>query len=918
MPRQSKEINPFDGGLNNFSDPRDIEDNELVVATNVNTSNAGRISIGDDFTVGSTETFGTPIRGKGLFHYNSDYNASNALGDTEYELMADGDALRRKVANATSWTQVLLMDGTPDNAYFVADGGVRISDRNWANELQYLGISNRTLFSGANTIDLVAGKAAIDPPYSGALLFDPASPKTQAITSGSINLEIHRKTASQTTVTDFNDASAGRFRQPDNIETKHGYPEDDEDDNFNDWGGDGVGYVNDNSKGASGRFSALTLSSNQGSKSISADHDGTGTDKFLALVKKNASGSDDYFRTTIRLADTRQQDFEDKSFYFKIWTPSDVKSQMQTNGLTIRIGNTIKTNNQTTDSSSDFWTFIIPSANLDPDAWTEIECAYGGHDEVLGSPNPYSVDSFSFQFDFNADNLDWTNEDEITFALDDIKIGESTRGLWNGYYRWYYSWIYDEKQESKTFKFVNQTSPIVIEDKILQAKVQAVQSGSGFLNGASQYSKRITGANIYYAEFDLDGNPIDSDKKLFMIADFERGVKKPSDESYSSWDTTNSSGGENGAKTQSVFTVYFDTPLIDTFQTTAGYVEDDKISKLQFKNATVLNRRSYVANIKMTEDTGSIKYYSDRIYKSEPNMFDVYTEYSYLDVAINDGDTNTALIGYGDYLLQFKSRTMYLINVTQDIEYLEGQYEHRGVWSESAVCKIPEGIAWVNDFGAFVFNGREVIDLLGKKIERLHWELFIGTDPMIAYRPLTQDIVIINQAHNGQVYIYNMVSESWTLQAGITTSFTTNYIGIATNMITLNDGTVKMYTNNSNALKPHTWTKVNQVKAIEVVTKDQTLGDPAQRKTLKKIYITHKGISSNAPTVEYISNNNAIMRGVNETLQASSTMRTDSFTPDDATEANNKYSYQVSIKGLADKEFVINDISLVYRDKTLK
>ena len=102
---------------------------------------------------------------------------------------------------------------------------------------------------------------------------------------------------------------------------------------------------------------------------------------------------------------------------------------------------------------------------------------------MFGAPNPYSAESFSFQFDFNADNLDWTNEDEITFALDDIKIGESTRGLWNGYYRWYYSWIYDEKQESKTFQFVNQTSPIVIEDKILQAKVQAVQSGSGFLNG---------------------------------------------------------------------------------------------------------------------------------------------------------------------------------------------------------------------------------------------------------------------------------------------------------------------------------------------------------------------------------------------------------------------------------------------------
>ena len=47
-------------------------------------------------------------------------------------------------------------------------------------------------------------------------------------------------------------------------------------------------------------------------------------------------------------------------------------------------------------------------------------------------------------------------------------------------------------------------------------------------------------------------------------------------------------------------------------------------------------------------------------------------------------------------------------------------------------------------------------------------------------------------------------------------------------------------------------------------------------------------------------------------------MVTTAFAPDDATEANNKYSYQVKISGIADKSFTVNDISLVYRDKTLK
>jgi len=309
------------------------------------------------------------------------------------------------------------------------------------------------------------------------------------------------------------------------------------------------------------------------------------------------------------------------------------------------------------------------------------------------------------------------------------------------------------------------------------------------------------------------------------------------------------------------------------------------------------------------------KRYSDRIYKSEPNMFDVFTDLSYIDVAVNDGDTNTALIGLGDYLLQFKSRTMYLINVTQDIEYLEGAYEYRGVWGEGAVCKIPEGIAWVNDYGAFVFNGREVIDLLGKKIDRNHWDTFIGIDPLIAYKPLTQDIVILNKGQSGAVYIYNMITESWTLQQG--DGFSAVHTGIATNMITLNNGTVKIYADTSNALRSNEWTTADTDTPINVITKDQTLGDPAQRKTLKKIYISHKGTGT-MPTVKYISNNDGAVRLLNETLPTSSAMTTTSFTPYNPTDANNKYSYQVSFNGATDPSFVINDISLVYRDKTLK
>jgi hypothetical protein len=139
-----------------------------------------------------------------------------------------------------------------------------------------------------------------------------------------------------------------------------------------------------------------------------------------------------------------------------------------------------------------------------------------------------------------------------------------------------------------------------------------------------------------------------------------------------------------------------------------------------------------------------------------------------------------------------------------------------------------------------------------------------------------------------------------------------------------------MYTNNSDVLKPHLWktptvipgTNTRDDQYVIITTKDQTLGDPAQRKTLKKIYITHKGTGTR-PDLKFISNNEGTERDTTSsdssgTFASSGVMTTTAFTPSNATHSNNKYSYQVKIKGDADPSFVINDINLVYRDKTLK
>ena len=50
MPKQVYKITRFDGGLNSDSDPRDINDDELAGATDIDTTAIGRITMLGGFT----------------------------------------------------------------------------------------------------------------------------------------------------------------------------------------------------------------------------------------------------------------------------------------------------------------------------------------------------------------------------------------------------------------------------------------------------------------------------------------------------------------------------------------------------------------------------------------------------------------------------------------------------------------------------------------------------------------------------------------------------------------------------------------------------------------------------------------------------------------------------------------------------
>ena len=881
MPKKSIEINPFDGGLNDFADARDIEEKELAAATNINTDQPGRIKIGKRVVNVATRTGPAGITtGKGVFQFSSDYNASNALVPTEYQLLYYNNTLYRRSLADTNFSSISSLGVAYDPDFFSLDGNIRFSDGNLSSDTKFVGVTDVDNFGVGQSPALTITNAYIDPPTDGDLTKDPADatdvPSSQ--TDNFIDLIVQKKVGTTEDWFNFdfgtNDgdtAITGLYNHAQNGATTitesnvSGYSS----------------YVN----------TSVTL---HGVTSVNAV-----SGKCFRVEKDSTSIN--YSEAKIGFVSTKN--FEDKSVYIDVYVPTATKSALDQTIFTVEIGN----------SADDHYTYKIGSAAVAADEWVTLEFQYGQHDDMDGSPNAVSIDFFKItaHHQNNSDTHDW--------AIDNLKIGESSRGTWNGRYKFYYSWIYDRVQESIPFLFNGQSSVYEVEGKILQFRSHLKLTSSPGAND------RITGANIYFVEFDLDDNPLDTDKKLLLEIDIEKGIKKVDGETFEAWGAAKGSGTGYEAPQNSghtAFTQIFDPPSLETFSTKAGYDESDKLKKMKYKTSVVTNRRSYVGNVKVTDQNDKERTYTDRIYKSEPNNPDVFTENGYVDVAINDGESITALASLGDMLLQFKESTMYLINCTQEIEYLEESSKFRGVWGDAAVCETDSGIAWANDYGLFLFTGKEVISLIDKKINPDNWNSVIGSKPMVAFAPLQRSIFIVGDADNpSNGYTYSLRSEGFNYING--NASTNLFTADMTNLTSSKNGVLSWYEDNGTDVIEKKWDTATGDVYIDIKTRDQDFKDPARRKMVKNIYITYKlsedEEGTSIPTIKYLTNGGSTEYAFNAALQKNhSDWYTQVLKPNVSSEANNVYSFQVRIHGDTFEGFEINDINVVYRDKVLK
>lgn len=947
MPRKSKEINPFDGGINNYANPRDIEDNESASLYNLSTLKKGELAPLKNWKIteltGTTNYLNTKLCTvkNGLFVYQRDFTTASTPvdGNTTVYLVAtniDGNKSKLFLVNSLTQsavaTEVFEFANTSGTVtilpcYVNADGNIRIGDGSFATRTHFYGALKKYNLGG-NVANYNINETNLISKPAGGNLYTGTMNESTSTTTGTLNLNINQVKSYSIDLFNYNDSSADTFPgivsshhlNPHSIGTSIGQTSYSSALSTNDTDLQQYGIADNFRKRASDNNWSSTYLYAPGQTS-------TGGDKFIALSGYSNANSDTSHDFVLRYDYTATGFvFTNKSIYLNIWLSAGAFNALQATGVKIRIGNTVFPTSTTQNSC---YVFAFPSSTFSSaETWTTLECSFNNHTEIEDSDdelNPNNCSDIGIEV---FTTHDWNSGDKLwgfTHAVSKITIGTPNEGQWVGKYNFYYNWVFDNSQHSETYKFAGQTNALETKGDILELMpyVKDGSSSGSYLRkfgGSTASSARITGANVFFSKVDNSGVDVDKDKNHLMELDFDRGARTSLFDEFTKFSSTVTAG----TKLTGILSVKSPS-VIDTFSTITSFSEGDKLESINFSTGVMLNRRMYVGNVQIYDQSSQAFKYSDRIYKSLPNQPDVFTKNGYVEVAPNDGESITAIATYGDFLLEFKENNMYLINVTQDVEYLEEKYPFAGVKTEGGVCSTKNGVVWVNRYGLFLFNGKEVQNLLTEKIDRDYWYAQTATTPLIAYNPL-EDQVHISIPYSVQFIAYNFTTKGFERYTGLrVTDSASDAIGedYWTNIITEPDGKLSALFNDgseTNLIRLESVPTGNtDYVYVEMVTKDDPLGDPAQFKSLKKCYLTYKINNAQVPAITYRTNgsstDNAFDVAITNTSGVYTTLE---LKPNVRQEATNKHSYVVVIKGRSHGSLVINDVNLVYREKSLK
>ncbi|OUT93606.1 MAG: hypothetical protein CBB96_07610 [Gammaproteobacteria bacterium TMED36] len=878
MARQVYRIEQFHGGINSDSHARDIAENEVVSAYNADLSKLGQFKLlplagiyGSSPTVGSNTSY-TIAPAYGLFHFKSDFERDGDLAKTNFYALAD----------ANTYT-IDIRDGSNSYASRInwnsADLGTLKAVYYYADGALRISDAN---FS-ANTFNKWYGCVS-DKDGDDLILFKNAS-TTQTISKGFVHgaSKIYKPSASYFDI-------GGSIPSVSNTHAPT-LPVDAKDITAN---------------GASGTMTVEVTEDTLYDANVTTLH--TAEITFGALDEGEEEGTTTTYRVELKAGKASSVSGDTVSWATGYPKTSTIVTKGNVGAKTFEVD--LGQNTMTNGSSQKWAVQAVATVINGVNANLTVSILTGGVKFVRktqGEPAQASAGINNFHVG-------------LIYGADDDAYG------WDGEWQVGTSLLFDKKphqQESLITVLRNNSDTATNFYSITEETDAPIMTV--YVKYSSSWSDRIVGAKVYMRKRDSgEWHPQ-------ATLDFIEGTMQ----SYSSGDITNCR--YDITNTQYIFRLNRDNllspDLTSTFRVESGYDENEEAITALFKTATVANRVAYIGNVKVLKEDGTEEILSDTILKSIPGKFDIFPLSNRIDVAVNDGEEITALLAYGNRLLQYKENTLYLVNISNyGSEYLEGKYEFMGAKIPSAVTMTDFGVAWVNKFGCFFFDGRTapknlLIKQGERKISESDWTSFVNDDSMITYSPKDKKLVVISTASSSNIvnYVYDFITGSWMKGDNrVATNITNPIVDHAGDLVWGDDNSASGFSGFAK------WTGLpHGHSTFDLKTKEMTFNNPASLKNIYKVYVTYKstgggtatnvkllyGTNSATPTSTFATNADGSYN-VSSGFGSSATFTTVELIP--SSSIKNIRSFQLAFAHVAspvDSAFEVTDVTVVYRTK---
>tara|TARA_R110002020_G_scaffold138354_2_gene308284 strand:- start:15212 stop:18286 length:3075 start_codon:yes stop_codon:yes gene_type:complete len=297
--------------------------------------------------------------------------------------------------------------------------------------------------------------------------------------------------------------------------------------------------------------------------------------------------------------------------------------------------------------------------------------------------------------------------------------------------------------------------------------------------GDYNWDPEIIGYKIYMKQVDSMSQSLTDEWLLALKVDFREGeFANYTNNSESeplhlanNWSNTGSSFGTSfvctnkvggNAAGKSYYNSMREIPL-HTYESENGY-KADTVTCAMYKTATQVGRKMYIGNILIDG-----KYYPDRILESPTDRPDTFPNdgLHYIDVATADGDEIIHLDSIGNKLIQFKKKTVYLIEVLDEGVELIDTWYNSGITLSSQIVRAGDGLVWANNYGLFYYDGDQLKTITAESFDSESWIINENNEnaTILGYDPYSKKVIIMTSnvsTHDSGGYIYDLTTNSIT------------------------------------------------------------------------------------------------------------------------------------------------------------